>query len=607
MTARAPEGDLADRAPAREAGGWRPVRADGVACAIYLALVVKLYLMSFADDASLLPQGGTAWPLKSLLVHWASHVALLLVLTALPALWIAAPDRQRRTALLIHAVVAALAYFDLLLARYQGFHFYYVQFHLVGEGWSSITTLFSFARAGDLAFLLDLPIIALVWIAAAGTSPALVLDRRLVLALPAVAGAFMAAHVVAIAGRESNPWRWQLDMAASPLAARKLTYPLRWLLNGAFLAMLHPDHHPPPGAPPPGLPPGQPARGGWRPHLLLVQVESMTGGAPDWSIGGAPVMPFVRRLAADGIYFPNGLTTRMSGGSFDADIGVLTGFHPPATSDPYGYAFHAPPYLPHLLERVGYATATYDNHIPEFMNSAANHEALGIRRFFSIRDAEWRTRVERLGVAGPGDREFLAWVAGRVLEAERPGLFFVRTNTSHGPFAGIEREPEIRDTIATTFEGDAVTAGYAAAMRYVDIALEGMIEPLGPLLESGRLIVVIYGDHGSGVAIRDDGLPGLSRADFLLKNVPIVIVGAGVPPAVRPEPVSLQDLAVTLARLIGIGFEAGDLGGRDLLAGGDLPGLVTPFAVFAAGRAHPPEAGEQDLIRYGYEKLGAPR
>jgi phosphoglycerol transferase MdoB-like AlkP superfamily enzyme len=296
----------------------------------------------------------------------------------------------------------------------------------------------------------------------------------------------------------------------------------------------------------------------------------------------------------------------MAGASFDADIAALTGFHPPESSNPYAYGFSHPPYLPHLLQRAGYDTRCYDNHVPEFMRSADNHAAMGMLSYHSIRDRQWQTHVYRLGVEGPGDCEFLDMVRGELQAATKPSLFFVRTVTNHGPWVGLDDVPEIWETIAVEFPGDATTRGLAAGLRYDDVALGRMLRPLSDWIESGRLLVLVYGDHGIGLPLRA-AVPGLSDQESVVRNVPLLIVGIGIKPQVREEAVSIQDIPVTVANLLGLPFARGDLGGRDLLAREPLAPLVAPWGVLSQGQRLPLSEADRALLEYGYGKLAAPR
>jgi phosphoglycerol transferase MdoB-like AlkP superfamily enzyme len=421
---------------------------------------------------------------------------------------------------------------------------------------------------------------------------------------------FNLVHYVQVGRRQDDFFRWHTHAASLPYTSRKFTHPVRWMINGMFYVMEPSQHYEPPDSVPASLPIFEgktPIEFRAQPHVLILQIESLSGGAFEWNVQGKPVMPFTRSLVSRGVYFPNTLTTKMTGGSFDADLAVLTGFHPPPTSNPYGYLFSTPPYFGHLLAAAGYETYTYDNHVPEFMKSALNHAALGISKFFSIRDRTWTTHSSRISVDGPGDREFLAWVADRILEAAGPSFFFARTISSHGPYIDLDREPEIRETIGHPFQVDSIGAQYAMALRYVDTALQYMLARLWPLIEERRLVLILYGDHGSGITIRQESIPGLSSTVSAQRNVPLLILGSGHMSTVRLEVVSIQDIPVTLARLLGVPFSVGDLGGRDLFSAELAEPLVTPTEVLTSDGIREPTPAEREVLIYGYRKLGAPR
>jgi phosphoglycerol transferase MdoB-like AlkP superfamily enzyme len=595
----------ADRAGSAACGQRRTIGLDPVALAIVVSLVIKLYFLRVEPIPSYLRDLGNL--IEAVIVGAVSHMALALGLCGFVALAGRSRIAQRLLAVVLHTAILLLACLDFLMVRYQGSHVSYVQFDLAGEAVSAIGTLTSFAHLTDAWLLLDLPILAILFWARYSRARAISVPAFAPAAGIGVFLAWSAFHFTVVGLQQDRFLYWHTDKTSLPHTSHKFTYPVRWAINAIVYLNMPREAYAHVSEPPPGLPTPPSVIGTASPHVLLIQAESLSGGALEWDYAGQPVMPYLRELAAQGIYFPNALTTKMAGGSFDADVGVLTGFHPPQSSNPYAYRFGHPPYLPEIMRSRGYSSATFDAYEAAFMRSADNHAALGIGAFHSAREREWRTSLRTLGRSAQGDREFLAWVRDRLLAAGEPQLLFVRTLSGHGPYLGREREPEIMAAIGSPFAvgTEPLLRGFAATLRYTDVAFQEMLEPLAPLIRSGRLLVVLYGDHGAGIEIREP-IAGFSTTETAQKNVPLLLLGTGQAPREHADLVSLQDVPATIVRMLGIPFAYGDLAGRDILGPRPLPPLVTPWAVLGDGSRREPKARELAILRYGYGRLGAP-
>jgi len=575
-------------------------RPDGPRCqldgwhgVIVASLVVKLFQMR--------PAGGFFTPvgssglvsLRNEFVAVGCHVALGMLVFTLTSLLVAGVRRRRLVTLLLHAAALAAAYVDLAVARFQGSFISSSQWALWHEGMRSVTTLRSFMAPSDLLLVIDLPIFAA---ALYGTFrlPTLLFPRRRVVAAACVAAVILGGAALHLWLRCGAP-----DVLARPYN-RRYTHPVDWCLTALNGPLPRPVYPPPRGPAPSELAEQTRAPSSRLPHLVYVQIESLQGGTVEWRPNGVPVMPFLAEFVRQGRYFPNALSTRQSGISFDADIAVLTGFHPPPSSNPYAYAFHAPPYLPHLLRRVGYDTETWDNYLPEFYRGRDNHRAMGMQAYHALGERRWTTSLPRLSVDCPGDREFLTVAAQSLLAAERPTFAFIKTVSSHGPWDGLDEMPEVVASVGHPFSDlEQPMRGYAAVMRYVDDACREFFTALAPLLADGRCVVALYGDHGVSLPVPRSSIEGLSARRCGELNVPLLLVGASVPPGRVESVVSLQDLPRTMSDLVGLPFARGDLGGRNLLAPLPLAAMVTPWTV--------EEFGGAALLDYGYAKLGAPR
>jgi len=94
----------------------------------------------------------------------------------------------------------------------------------------------------------------------------------------------------------------------------------------------------------------------------------------------------------------------------------------------------------------------------------------------------------------------------------------------------------------------AIRALYRGEVAYTDEVLTPFLEEL---VAGGDWIVVVTSDHGEEFG--EHG--GLLHADTLYEEtmrVPLVMIGPGIEPGIDEAPVSIVDVATTLARLVGI-------------------------------------------------------
>jgi len=431
------------------------------------------------------------------------------------------------------------------------------------------------------------------------------LPRRYALTGVVLAGLYGVGLFGYMGRNEVSVGLWDVGSLSRSYNRRKLTYPGAWLVNAGMA--LFPRQRWPLQEPPPGLPyyrplPDVPAR---LPHIVIVQVESLAGGAVEWSIDGEIVMPFLHELAARSVYFPNALSPVGLGGSFDADIGVMTGFNPAPEMTAYGYSFPGRPFFPGILRRAGYTTSVWANYVGEFFNSRNNHKALGIEDYLETRSFDWKTRIPKCRMNAAGDREFLSTLRERILRDGPPQFYFAATTTSHQPYAENLAIPEIRMTTGLPFASAQDQRAYAITLRYVDIALREMFDPLLPLLDAQRVVAVVYGDHTPGFSVRFDRPRGMVPSDFEKINVPLLFIGTGLPARQRADFVGITDVACTLCCRLGVRFSYGELGGRNVLVDDVHDPFITARGTYVDGKFRESHKRESAILEYGYGKLGA--
>jgi phosphoglycerol transferase MdoB-like AlkP superfamily enzyme len=122
-------------------------------------------------------------------------------------------------------------------------------------------------------------------------------------------------------------------------------------------------------------------------NIVLIQVESLDWRVLKHRVNGAPVTPFLNRLAEEAMLFK--ITVFHENGSCDADFVMLNAVPPSPTVMTYALARY--PYretLPQIAERAGYTTAAFHGNTGRFFSREQAFRRMGFGNFVvSGRDA----------------------------------------------------------------------------------------------------------------------------------------------------------------------------------------------------------------------------
>ena len=290
------------------------------------------------------------------------------------------------------------------------------------------------------------------------------------------------------------------------------------------------------------------------PNLLLVTLDTVRADRLGCYGYAAAETPRLDGLAAGGLRFARASSPVPL--TLPSHASLLSGLSPPhhglrhngAGSYPEGTAT-----LATLLVDAGYRTGA-------FVGAFVLDRRFGLARGFEVYDDE----IERDPGAGvvleaerPGrqvvDRA-LAWL-GR--EDPRPFFLWVHLYDAHAPYepppAQRARHP------GRPYDGEIAAVDEAVGRLLAELERRGL---------DGRTVVAVAADHGEGLGEHGEQTHGLLLYETTLR-VPLLLRAPGVPARVVETPVSLVDLAPTLAGLLGRTFPAPagrTLDGRDLSA-----------------------------------------
>ncbi|HEX7185690.1 MAG TPA: sulfatase-like hydrolase/transferase [Thermoanaerobaculia bacterium] len=295
-------------------------------------------------------------------------------------------------------------------------------------------------------------------------------------------------------------------------------------------------------------------------NLLLVTLDTVRADHLGSYGYGEAETPWLDRLAREGIRFAEASSPVPL--TLPSHSSLLTGLLPPhhglrnngAGSLPEGTAT-----LATFLAGEGYRTGA-------FVGAFVLDHRFGLARGFEVYDDE----VERDPAAGaalederPGstvvDRA-LAWLGAGAQDntqkdGSRPFFLWVHLYDAHAPYAPPspfrERHP------GRPYDGEIAS---------VDAQVGRLLQELESRGLAGTTLVAVASDHGEGLGEHGESTHGLLLYEPTLR-VPLLMRAPGLRAGrVVRTPVSLVDVAPTLAGLLGKSFPAPRLDGRDLSA-----------------------------------------
>lgn len=246
-------------------------------------------------------------------------------------------------------------------------------------------------------------------------------------------------------------------------------------------------------------------------NVLVIHAESMQRNLFDMSFNGQDVVPNLKRIASEGMYFSNYYPQVSVGTSSDSELTFTTSLMPTQSGTAFvSYFDRTYNSIPNLMNDMGYFTFSMHANNADFWNRRAMYEHLGYQKFYSKSD--YKVTTENTIGLGLSDKEFFKQSMPKLTKINEKydkwyGLMIMLSN--HTPFSDVEHygnyEVNMKETVTkedgTTeevvhpyLEGRKL-GNYIKSAHYADEALGELFQELD---ENGLLdntVVVIYGDH----------------------------------------------------------------------------------------------------------------
>ena len=287
-------------------------------------------------------------------------------------------------------------------------------------------------------------------------------------------------------------------------------------------------------------------------NVIFLQVESLENFVINKSTNGKEIMPFLNKIAGEGLYFSNFYEQNNAGNSIDCDFMVNSSIFPlgdKITALNYGENTYSNS-LPNLLKGKGYTTiSTHAEEPGEFNWTELHKNGFGADKLWDIRDYVYE---ETVGY-GLSDRSLFTQLANKIEAEKQPFFIQVSTLSSHGPFNIDEkyRELDLPEEINSSKLG-----GYFESLRYTDNQIEMLFNKLEESKVLDNTVIVIYGDHSGVHKYYNDEIEKLNYEGNWWQeynhSIPLVIYSKGITPKLVDANGGQVDILPTMAYLLGV-------------------------------------------------------
>ncbi|MFF2480832.1 LTA synthase family protein [Paenibacillus sp. NPDC058071] len=295
-------------------------------------------------------------------------------------------------------------------------------------------------------------------------------------------------------------------------------------------------------------------------NVVLIQSEALH----DFTIGlkyrEQEVTPNLNKFISESYYFTNFFNQTSQGRTSDAEFTTLTSLYPLQSGSVYTtYPAHKYKSLPVILSGRGYYTFSAHGYRGDFWNRNQVHKAMGFRESFFAKDFE----MDDIVGMGISDNSFFKQSLSRIDQLPQPFFSFLITLTNHHPYNyQVPGEKFDVGVWEGTFLGD-----YLKSVHFADANLGKFLDSLKQKSYYDNTIIVIYGDHDSGVSLEDikaidDRVTGNARTN----KVPLIIYIPGENSETFSKVAGHLDTLPTLLHLLGINNEQSLFMGKNLFS-----------------------------------------
>ncbi|WP_261131733.1 LTA synthase family protein [Bacillus sp. Marseille-Q3570] len=288
-------------------------------------------------------------------------------------------------------------------------------------------------------------------------------------------------------------------------------------------------------------------------NVIIIQLEAFQSMLIDEKVNGQEITPNLNKLKKESLNFTNFYDQTASGRTSDAEFLLNTSLYPLPSGSAYikhsGNEFSS---TPALFKEEGYSTEAYHAYKPSFWNRYIMYQTLGFDEFNSLDDFK---ETETIGWT-ISDKAFLNQSAEMMEQQNKPSYSMLITLTSHYPY----EFPEKHKKMDLTGLNDTTFKNYLQSAHYVDEAMGKFIQKLKDQGVWDDSVVMLYGDHDSGLMAEDGEMAKFMEVDknkteYLKEKerLPLMIrLPDGEKAGTYEKTMGQIDLGPTLMHLLGI-------------------------------------------------------
>lgn len=231
-------------------------------------------------------------------------------------------------------------------------------------------------------------------------------------------------------------------------------------------------------------------------NLLLIHGESLQTMFIDDIFEGIELMPNVKKMAEEGMFFSNFYSEESVGTSSDTEFTLQNSLLPIGTGTVFvNFASNQYKSMPSILNEEGYFTFSMHGNICEFWKRNEMYDHMGYQHFYCDKDYD---QSEKIGL-GLSDKSFFKQSVEKLKEVNQPFYGTMIMLSNHTPFYTNEL---IEDYPVGRLSGTKM-GNYLKMVHYADQAIGELLQELDDANLLENTVVVLYGDHDSKLKERE--------------------------------------------------------------------------------------------------------
>ena len=246
-------------------------------------------------------------------------------------------------------------------------------------------------------------------------------------------------------------------------------------------------------------------------NVLVIHAESMQSNLLDMNFNGVDVVPNLKRIASEGMYFSNFYSQVSVGTSSDSELTFTTSLMPTQSGTAFvSYFDRKFNSTPNMLRDKGYYTFAMHANNADFWNRRSMYNSLGYDKFFSKEN--YNVNTDNTVGLGLSDKEFFKQSMPKIKKVTDKndkwyGLMIMLSN--HTPFSDVKnygdydvsikenvtKEDGTTEEVTYPYMEGTKLGNYFKSAHYADEALGELFSELDSNGFLENTVVVIYGDH----------------------------------------------------------------------------------------------------------------